>query len=93
MSVELHVSLRKRTSEIGVNWYFSLFLFFCGNINQDHKLLPNCVFRPFTYVYCGNCMSGFSALAPNLSKSGNILFRSMPNGNCLFSSASIVIDN
>ena len=27
-------------------------------------------------------MSGFSAFVFNLSKSGNILFRSMPNGNC-----------
>ena len=36
-------------------------------------------------------MSGFSAFFLNLSKSGNILFRSMSNGNFLFSSASIVI--
>ena len=36
-------------------------------------------------------MSGFSAFFLNLSKSGNILFRSMSNGNFLFGSASIVI--
>ena len=29
----------------------------------------------------------------NLNKSGNILFRSMPNGNWLFSSASLIGDN
>ena len=44
---------------------------------------------PFTYVCCENCMAGFSAFVLNLSKSGNILFRSMSNGNCLFSPASL----
>ena len=35
-------------------------------------------------------MSGFSAFVHNLSsKSGNVLFRSMPNGNCLFSLSSL----
>ena len=34
-------------------------------------------------------MSGFSAFGLNTSKSGNILFRSMPDGNCPFSSASL----
>ena len=42
----------------------------------------------FTYVCFENCMSGFSAFDLNSSKSGNILFRSMANGNFLFSSAS-----
>ena len=37
-------------------------------------------------------MPGFSAFILNLSKSGNILFRSIPNGSCLFSSSIIVID-
>ena len=32
-------------------------------------------------------VSGFSVSIVNLSKSGNILFRSVPNGNGLFSSA------
>ena len=32
-----------------------------------------------------------SAFVLNLSKSGNILFRSMPNGNCLYISTSFVI--
>ena len=36
-------------------------------------------------------MSGFSAFVINLSNSGNILFRSVPNETFLFSSASIVI--
>ena len=35
-------------------------------------------------------MSGFSAFVLNLSsKSGNALFRSMPNGNCLLRQASL----
>ena len=34
-------------------------------------------------------MSGISAFVLNLSKSSNILFRSMLCGNCLFSSASL----
>ena len=56
--------------------------FFYENINQEHNLLPDCAFELFTYAYCENCMSGFSAFVLNLRKSGNILFRSMPNGNC-----------
>ena len=61
-------------------------------INQDHNLLPDCAFGP--YVRCENCVSGFSAFVLNMSKSGNILFRSMPNGNWLFSSASLpLVDN
>ena len=39
-------------------------------------------------ICCENCVSGYSAFV-NLSKSGNTLFRSMPHGNCLFSSASL----
>ena len=38
-------------------------------------------FGPFTYVCCENCMLGFSAFVLNLSKSGNILFRSVPKRN------------
>ena len=34
-------------------------------------------------------MPFFSAFVHNLSKSGNTLFRTTPNGNCLFSSASL----
>ena len=37
-------------------------------------------------------MSGFSAFVLNLTKSVNISFRSMPNGNYLFSSL-VVEDN
>ena len=36
-------------------------------------------------------MQGFAPFVLNLSKSGNTLFGSMPNGNGLFSSASLVI--
>ena len=34
-------------------------------------------------------MSGFSAFVLNMTKSGNILFRPMLHGNCIFSSASL----
>ena len=72
------------TFEIGVKLlvFFTFFInFFYENINQEHNLLPDCALGPFTYVCCENCMSGFSAFILNLSKSGNILFRSMPNRN------------
>ena len=84
----------KKYPEIGVKLIFFTFFinFFCGNINQEHSLLPDCAFGPFTYVYCENCMSDFSAFVLNLSKSGNILFRSISNGNFLFNSASVAID-
>ena len=67
----------KKYPEIGVKLVFFTFLinFFCGNINQEHNLLPDCAFGSFTYVYCENCMSGFSAFILNLSNSGNTLFR------------------
>ena len=59
-------------------------------VNQEHKLLSGCAFGPlFTYVCCENCMSGSSTFVLKLSTSGNILFRSMQNGNSLFSSASL----
>ena len=53
-------------------------------IDQGHNLLPDCAFE--SYIFCDNCMSGFFALIL-MSKSGKILFRSMPNRNYLFSSA------
>ena len=57
-------------------------------INQEHSLLPDYAFG--SYVCCENCMSDlFTFFVLNLSKSGNILFRLMPNGNCLFNSASL----
>ena len=87
------VSLRKSKSEIGLKLVFFTFLWkrFCGNIIQEHKLLPGCVFGPFTYVYCKNCMPGFCGFVVSLSKFGNILFRLTSNRNFRFSSASIVI--
>ena len=42
------------------------------------RLVPAC---------CEICMLGFPAFI--LTTTGYILFRSMPNGNCLFSSASL----
>ena len=55
---------------------------YCQSVPLDHLLIC---------IHYENCMSGFSAFFLNLSKSDNILFRSMSNGNFLFSSASIVI--
>ena len=37
------------------------------------------------------CQASLPSFLLNLSKSDNILFRSMPNGNFLFNSTSIVI--
>ena len=48
-------------------------------INLEHNLLPNCAFEPFTYVCCENGNTLYD----------NILFRSIPNGNRLLSSASL----
>ena len=53
--------------------------------------MPDCVLGPDTYVCCKNCMPDFSACVLNLSKSDNILFRKMPNGIYLFSSASLLL--
>ena len=65
---------------------------FYENINQEHNLgMPDCVLGPFTYVCCKNCMSGFSVFVLNLSKPDNILFRKMPNGIYLFSSALLLL--
>ena len=52
--------------------------------------MPERVLGSCTYVYCKNCMSGFSAFVLNLCKSGNILFRKMSNGIYLFISASML---
>ena len=46
-------------------------------------------FRTFTYVCCEKSMLGYSALFLNLSSSGNIFFRLMPNGDCLLRSTSL----
>ena len=83
--------LRKSAPEIGVKClvFFTFFIsFFYENINQEHNLLPDCAFGPFPCVCCKNCMSGYSAFVLSLSKSDNISFRKMPNGICLFCSAS-----
>ena len=70
--------------------YFLLSLIFLWKyslIKSIIYLLPDSVFRP--NVCCVNCIFGFFDFVFNLSKPGNILFESMPNGNCLFSSASL----
>ena len=76
--------------------YFLLSLIFLWQyslIKSIIYLLPDSAFRP--NVCCENYIFGFSDFVLNLSKPGNILFESMPNGNCLFSSASssLVGDN
>ena len=43
---------------------------------QEHKVLPDCAFGAFTFMYVGKIV-------------WNILFRSLLNGNCIFSSASL----
>ena len=84
ISVSLHVNLRKSTSETGVKLlvFFTFFInFFIKTLisNQEHNLMSDCDFGPFIYVWCENCMSGFSTFVLDLSKSGNILFRLMLN--------------
>ena len=95
----LIICLRKNTSEIRLD-LVRLDLVFVTLINlfmktfanqQDNNLPLDCAFGSFTYVCCENCMSIFSAFVLNLSKSGSILFRSMPNENCLFSSTSFLL--
>ena len=84
---QVNICLRKSTW----SWSKILGIFHCFHLwkHQGYNLLPDSAFRPFTYVCCKNCMSGFSAFVLNLNKSGNILFRKMPSGKCLFSSASL----
>ena len=60
-----------------------------SDLYSSDNLLPDCAFGPFTYVCCKSCMSSSSAYVLNLSKSRNILFRKILNGNCLFSSESL----
>ena len=80
-------SSHKKTENIPIdNWKDFLW----QNENKISETV-SCACGTFTYVCWENCMSDFSAFVLNLSKSGNILFRSMANGNCLFCSASIVI--
>ena len=85
---------RKSTSGIKLLVFFTFINFFLKTfINQKYNLLPDCAcfWTVYLYVCCEKCMSGFSAFV----LTGIILFRSMPNGNCLFSSASLslVADN
>ena len=91
ISVLLHVSLRKSTPEILVKFFvFTFFITFfmktliksiiyCQTVPLDHLS---------AYVCRKTCMPGLSAFGLNLSKSGNILFRKMSNGE-IVSSASL----
>ena len=91
ISVLLHVSLRKSTPEILVKFFvFTFFINFfmktliksiiyCQTVPLDHLS---------AYVCRKTCMPGLSAFGLNLSKSGNILFRKMSNGE-IVSSASL----
>ena len=78
MSFLLHVSVRKSTPEIGVKFlvFFTFFInFFMITFIKSIIYCQTVSFRPFSYVCCESCMSGFSAFILNLSKSDNILFR------------------
>ena len=91
ISVLLHVSLRKSTPEILVKFFvFTFFINFfmktliksiiyCQTVPLDHLS---------AYVCRKTYMPGLSAFGLNLSKSGNILFRKMSNGE-IVSSASL----
>ena len=71
MSVCKKVNLK--LERILANFYFFSLTFLYENTNQEHNLLPDRVFGPFTYAYCENLMSGFFAFVLNLSEPGNIL--------------------
>ena len=58
-------------------------------INKKHSLRSNCACLSIIYVCCEKSMLGYSALFLNLSSSGNIFFRLMPNGDCLLRSTSL----
>ena len=78
----------KSTSEIGVKVlvFFTFFVnFFIKTLIKStiYCQAVSCASGAFTYVCCENCMPGFSAFVLNFSKSGNIFFRLMANGNCL----------
>ena len=83
--------LRKSTSGLEL-LVFSLSLTF----SWKYSLIKSIVygqtvhaFQTFTYVCCEKSMLGYSALFLNLSSSGNIFFRLMPNGDCLLRSTSL----
>ena len=90
ISVLLHVSLRKSTPEILVKFFLFTFfinffmktliksIIYCQTVPLDHLS---------AYVYCKTCMPGLSAFGLNLSKSGNILFRKMSNGEIVGSAS------
>ena len=87
-------SEKKHIVKFGLEFlgFFSFINFFIkALINQEHYLLPGRACGSFTYACCENCMPGFSVFLLNISKySGNILFKSMPNANCLFISTYLV---
>ena len=89
ITVLLHVGLRKSAPETGVKFlvFFTFFINFlmktliknivyCQTVSLNHLLMHA---AKKLYVRL------LSAFALNLSKSGNILFRKMPIGNCQLS--------
>ena len=78
--------LRKSTSRLELLVFFTFINFFLKTITKSIIYCQTVhAFRMFTYVSCEKGMSGFPALV----LTGIVLFRSMPNGNCLFGSASL----
>ena len=85
INILLHVSLRKSTPEIGVK-FFVFFNFFINFFMKTLiKSIIYCQSVPLDHLCCKTCISGFPAFFLNMSKSGNILFRKMSNGNCQLS--------
>ena len=89
----LIICLRKTTSEIELE-FLGFFTFINFFIKTLIKSIIYCQTVSLDYSYRVNvmkilCQASLPAFVLNLSKSGNISFRSIPNGNCLFSSASL----
>ena len=82
---------QKRASEIEVKLLVFLTFFINAFMKTLIKSTIYCQTVPFTHVCCENYISEFSIFVLSLSKSGNILSRSMANENCLFSSASLIV--
>ena len=68
---------------------FHLYVSFFENINREHNLLPDCACFMYWYVVKDVCQPSLPSCF--ILTTGNILFRSVLNGNYLFSSASLAL--
>ena len=87
-----YTSEKKSTSGLELLVFFICLLTFFENINQEHNLLPDCACLWTVYVCTGKPWKMCASLFCLRPYTGNILFRSVPNGNCLFSSASLSLE-